>query len=390
MARVDHRGRRARRRESRSEAVEQREHHRPAVGHEAASPRASTRRALTQSRGGSRRPRRRRTGTGRRARPGSSVRSGATSASTYRPATDRLAARRRRSRAPRRARGRSLPRTSHRPSRTPPTQMSHRPGQMSLPVAAPVDEEPAVRSEHRDPDRAVAEVQRRAFASASRPSITRSCSSTTSTSSSRPSWGPVAGPVPRSQEKTYHAAMTVETLREEAHDLLDERCAAPPAARVAGARQRPAGHPRARARVARGPAARHHPARDRRAASWRCSTGRQARARRSSCAATWTRCRCPRTPASTSPRAVDGMHARLRSRHAHRDALRRGPAAERPPRRLAGRVLFMFQPGEEGHHGARFMLDEGLLDVPPLADGRRRRSTRRSPCTSRRRSRRAG
>jgi amidohydrolase len=36
---------------------------------------------------------------------------------------------------------------------------------------------------------------------------------------------------------------------------------------------------------------------------------------------------------------------------------------------VPGRVLFMFQPGEEGHHGARFMLDEGLLDVPPLADG---------------------
>lgn len=36
---------------------------------------------------------------------------------------------------------------------------------------------------------------------------------------------------------------------------------------------------------------------------------------------------------------------------------------------LSGRVLFMFQPGEEGDHGARFMLDEGLLDVPPLADG---------------------
>ncbi len=29
---------------------------------------------------------------------------------------------------------------------------------------------------------------------------------------------------------------------------------------------------------------------------------------------------------------------------------------------LAGRVLFMFQPGEEGHHGARHMIDEGLLD----------------------------
>jgi len=29
---------------------------------------------------------------------------------------------------------------------------------------------------------------------------------------------------------------------------------------------------------------------------------------------------------------------------------------------LAGRVLLMFQPGEEGYHGARYMLDEGLLD----------------------------
>jgi len=30
---------------------------------------------------------------------------------------------------------------------------------------------------------------------------------------------------------------------------------------------------------------------------------------------------------------------------------------------LPGTVVFMFQPGEEGLHGARFMLDEGLLDV---------------------------
>src|SRR5438034_8590306 len=30
--------------------------------------------------------------------------------------------------------------------------------------------------------------------------------------------------------------------------------------------------------------------------------------------------------------------------------------------KLAGSVLFMFQPGEEGYHGARVMLDEGLLD----------------------------
>ncbi|OYZ16580.1 MAG: amidohydrolase [Sphingomonadales bacterium 28-64-96] len=33
---------------------------------------------------------------------------------------------------------------------------------------------------------------------------------------------------------------------------------------------------------------------------------------------------------------------------------------------LAGTVMFMFQPGEEGHHGARYMLDDGLID--PLPD----------------------
>jgi amidohydrolase len=34
---------------------------------------------------------------------------------------------------------------------------------------------------------------------------------------------------------------------------------------------------------------------------------------------------------------------------------------------FAGRILFMFQPGEEGLHGARYMLDEGLLEQ--AADG---------------------
>jgi hippurate hydrolase len=33
---------------------------------------------------------------------------------------------------------------------------------------------------------------------------------------------------------------------------------------------------------------------------------------------------------------------------------------------IAGEIMFMFQPGEEGYHGARFMLDDGLLD--PLPD----------------------
>jgi len=31
---------------------------------------------------------------------------------------------------------------------------------------------------------------------------------------------------------------------------------------------------------------------------------------------------------------------------------------------LAGTVVFMFQPGEEGHHGARFMIEDGLLADP--------------------------
>ena len=34
--------------------------------------------------------------------------------------------------------------------------------------------------------------------------------------------------------------------------------------------------------------------------------------------------------------------------------------------RFAGEVLFMFQPGEEGFHGARFMIEDGLID--PLPD----------------------
>jgi len=32
--------------------------------------------------------------------------------------------------------------------------------------------------------------------------------------------------------------------------------------------------------------------------------------------------------------------------------------------RLSGSVVFMFQPGEEGYHGARYMIEDGLLDEP--------------------------
>src|SRR5262245_13454905 len=33
---------------------------------------------------------------------------------------------------------------------------------------------------------------------------------------------------------------------------------------------------------------------------------------------------------------------------------------------IAGTVRFAFQPGEEGHHGARHMIDEGMLSKPDV------------------------
>jgi amidohydrolase len=36
---------------------------------------------------------------------------------------------------------------------------------------------------------------------------------------------------------------------------------------------------------------------------------------------------------------------------------------------IAGSVVFMFQPGEEGYHGARVMIEEGLLDGPNAPSG---------------------
>ena len=66
---------------------------------------------------------------------------------------------------------------------------------------------------------------------------------------------------------------------------------------------------------------------------------------------------------------VDGcMHACGHDAHTAMLATAARVLAERRGE-IHGRVAFMFQPGEEGHHGARFMLDEGLLDVPPRESG---------------------
>jgi hypothetical protein len=59
--------------------------------------------------------------------------------------------------------------------------------------------------------------------------------------------------------------------------------------------------------------------------------------------------------------ALDSQEGFDETRDVQRDALARSCLTSRDE--LAGDVVFMFQPGEEGYEGAQHMIDEGLLDA---------------------------
>ena len=89
---------------------------------------------------------------------------------------------------------------------------------------------------------------------------------------------------------------------------------------------------------------------------------RAPRARPPSCGATWTGCRWSSTPASTTPRRSNGPCTPAATTPTW--PCWSGPPACCPvaAASLPGRVVLMFQPGEEWGGGAQVMLEEGLLE----------------------------
>jgi hypothetical protein len=267
---------------------------------------------------------------------------------------------------------------------TPPAAMSHQPGRRPCRrIARCTSRRPSVACTRIDTERCLrfsVRIRERVTTSTMLPSGA-TCS--TSSSPGRPGVGDGVLPDDGSTSTSYHADMTLDTLREEAREIHDDTVAL---------RRRLHEHPSS-ATSCRSPAR-------------RCSS------RSTACRST---SRCTRPPAGIAglltggkpgptvllrgdmdalpaPRGhrrrlrveVDGTHARLRARHPHGDAGRRARCWRRGATRSPGRVLFMFQPGEEGDHGARFMLDEGCSTCR-RADGTRRRSPARSRSTSPRR-----
>ena len=99
--------------------------------------------------------------------------------------------------------------------------------------------------------------------------------------------------------------------------------------------------------------------------SWRAG----GRARPRCCGATWTRCQMPEDT------GLDFSSDGRRGTCTPAAMTPTWPCSSAPPtcwtsrkNDCAGRVVFMFQPGEEGHGGAKVMLEEGLLERPRAVD----------------------
>ena len=83
------------------------------------------------------------------------------------------------------------------------------------------------------------------------------------------------------------------------------------------------------------------------------------------CAATWTRCRCPRTPACRSARSVEGtMHACGHDTHTAMLAGGRARCCAPGATSSPARCCSCSSPARKAGTARRFMMEDGLLDDP--------------------------